>query len=966
MANTIIAKFQAEGLGQFTSEVNNASTQMEMFDKAQKIVNQTTSDLTKKQLELREAISRQAGIMNALKDRGEEQGKLYQDLKLKLDANIKSFEAETAAIKKGVSEKKKLILEEGNYKKILDQVANGEVSAREASKTLRQELIKLGLQGKQNTKEYKELKNVAGELADTIGDASAEISQAGSDTRGLDKALRVATTVTAGFGLVEGATALFGKENENLQKTLLKVNGVMLIMNSLQQIQEELKKKDTLFTGLQTAAQRVYAVAVGQSTGALKLLRVAMLGSGIGAVIAGLYLLVTNWQKIKDAVTGTTDAMRENARISKLNADTRREAADSIKGEVANIYELVAVAKNENFTRADRQHAIDELQSKYPEYLKNISLETIGTDATSEAIKAQIKLLTQREQIKKLADKRAELSNKLLDNEAIDQQFSAKEKVKIFLAKALSGKNEDGSRDDEGNPDLQNVLTTARSRVKKEIQKQIDDIDALVDQVLGKIGKSNKSVFSEDFVKKATKEKSKVVLNELEKLKAELQKKQKELETEVSKLVVKEGKTESKLSIDLRAKITGIEEQIRVIDNLIKNEPLKIEADIIFTQIESQLQEAITSLENKIKEIFAEDVFLGNNPKENEQIKLLITQLDEAKAKFEQFKADYDALFKEDEGVQLPNLFENIDAESFVNSISDITSIGKDGYKKYYDYIQSLREQGLISEQTASDAIQALQQQRLATIEANAQKAQTIYGEIFNVVSQGTQLASQIIAQNAQKEISALDEKKNKGLISEKQYNKEVAKVKNEEAQKQRKVDIAMAAAKVPMVALEAFIGSIKYGLIAAGIITGLATAFATAQVVAIAKAPLPKFRHGGLVVGNKHEQGGVPAELEGNEFVLKREAVSKYGTKALDKINNGLLNPNVFNMPLLPVNMIYGNHTRNLDRSSEQIKNLQYKLSEKLEYIYQGIENGNQDRYMLAKKSNKILKQLKNSNKYG
>lgn len=966
MANTIIAKFQAEGLGQFTSEVNNASTQMEMFDKAQKIVNQTTSDLTKKQLELREAISSQGGIMIALKNKGLEQGKLYQDLKLKLDANIKSFEAETAAIKKGVSEKKKLILEEGNYKKILDQVANSEITAREASKLLKQELVQLGLQGKQNTKGYLELKKVAGELTDTIGDVSAEISQAGSDTRGLDKALRVATTLTAGFGLVEGATALFGKENENLQKTLVKVNGLMVVMNSLQEIQEELKKKDSVFTALQTKAQQLYNVAVGQSTGALKLLRVAMLGLGIGAVIAGLYLLVTNWQKIKDAVTGTTDAMRENTRISKLNADTRREAADSIKGEVANIYELVAVAKNENLTRADRQHAIDELQKKYPDYLKNISLETIGTDATSKAIQAQIELLTQREQIKKLADKRAELSNKLLDNEAIDQQFSAYEKVKTFLAKALSGKNEDGSRDDAGNPDLQNVLTTARSRVKTEIQKQIDDIDAQFGQILGKIGKSNISVFSEEVVKKATKEKSKVVLNELEKLKAELQKKQKELETEVSKLVVKKGKTESKLSIDLRAKITGIEEQIRVIENLIKNEPLKIEADIIFTQIESQLQEAITSLENKIKEIFAEDVFLGNNPKENEQIKLLITQLDEAKAKFEQFKADYDAIFKEDEGVQLPNLFENIDAENFINSISDITSLGKDGYQEYYDYIQSLREQDLISEQTASDAIQALQQQRLATIEAKAQKAQTIYGEIFNVVSQGTQLAGQIIAQNAQKEIAVLDEKKNRGLISEKQYNKEVAKVKNEEAQKQRKVDIAMAAAKVPMVALEAFLGSIKYGLIAAGIITGLATAFATAQVVAIAKAPLPKFRHGGLVVGNKHEQGGVPAELEGNEFVLKREAVSKYGTKALDKINNGLLNPNVFNMPLLPVNMIYGNHTRNLDRSSEQIKNLQYKLSEKLEYIYQGIENGNQDRYMLAKKSNKILKQLKNSNKYG
>ena len=966
MANTIIAKFQAEGLGQFTSEVNNASTQMEMFDKAQKIVNQTTGNLTKKQLELREAISSQGGIMIALKNKGLEQGKLYQDLKLKLDANIKSFEAETAAIKKGVSEKKKLILEEGNYKKILDQVANSEITAREASKLLKQELVQLGLQGKQNTKGYLELKKVAGELTDAIGDVSDEIKQAGSDTRGLDKAIRVATTLTAGFGLVEGATALFGKENENLQKTLVKVNGLMVVMNSLQEIQEELKKKDSVFTALQTKAQQLYNVAVGQSTGALKLLRVAMLGLGIGAVIAGLYLLVTNWQKIKDAVTGTTDAMRENTRISKLNADTRREAADSIKGEVANIYELVAVAKNENLTRADRQHAIDELQKKYPDYLKNISLETIGTDATSKAIQAQIELLTQREQIKKLADKRAELSNKLLDNEAIDQQFSAYEKGKIFLAKLLSGKNEDGSRDDAGNPDLQNVLTTARSRVKTEIQKQIDDIDAQFSQILGKIGKSNISVFSGKVVGGAAGEKSTVVLNELEKLKAELQKKQKELETEISKLVVKGGKTESKLSIDLRAEITGIEQQIQVIENLINKKPLELKLQIATAEnVENELKKEIEKLESDIKDLFNIDFLLGNNPKKNEQIKLLIRQLDEAKAKFEQFKSEYDAIFKEDEGVQLPNLFENIDAENFVNSISDITSLGKDGYKKYYDYIQSLREQDLISEQTASDAIQALQQQRLATIEANAQKAQTIYGEIFNVVSQGTQLAGQIIAQNAQKEIAVLDEKKNRGLISEKQYNKEIAKIKNEEAQKQRKVDIAMAFAMIPQAALSAFT-STPGGLVVKSIAAALASAFGLAQVALIAKAPLPKFRHGGLVVGNKHEQGGVPAELEGNEFVLKREAVSKYGTKALDKINNGLLNPNVFNMPLLPVNMIYGNHTRNLDRSSEQIKNLQYKLSEKLEYIYQGIENGNQDRYMLAKKSNKILEQLKDNNKYG
>lgn len=887
MANTIIAKFQAEGLGQFTSEVNNASTQMEMFDKAQKIVNQTTGNLTKKQLELKEQISSTGGILQKLNETGKTSGTLYTDLQSKLKKLVAEYQNENKELEKKSVELKKVTLDSNNYAKVLEQVAKGEISAREAMMLLKNEMINVKLAGKENTVQFQQLRNTAGELKDVISDTSQEMSNAGSDTRGLDKVIRVTNTVVAGFSLAQGAAGLFGGENENLQKTLLKVNSAMLVLNGLQQIQEEITKKDSLFTTAATKAKELYTAAMYGASRATQILYGVM----TGGLLIVLGLALTYWKEIAEAIGINID-----------NSEKLAEVQERLK-------------KIEEDKKALNDAELRYLKAKGESQDVILKKELVLAELEHKKLLQEIEF--------------AKAITKLGLNKNDPAYFYKAKKAK--------------EKEIELEKQYQVQLLNSKSKIL-EIKKALDDFNT----------------------KRATEGGSRVVLNELEKLKAELQKKQKELETEVSKLVVKKGKTESKLSIDLRAEITGIEEQIRVIENLIKNEPLKIEADIIFTQIESQLQEAITSLENKIKEIFAEDVFLGNNPKENEQIKLLITQLDEAKAKFEQFKADYDALFKEDEGVQLPNLFENIDGESFVNSISDITSLGKDGYKEYYDYIQSLREQGLINEQTASDAIQALQQQRLATIEANAQKAQTIYGEIFNVVSQGTQLASQIIAQNAQKEIAVLDEKKNKGLISEKQYNKEVAKVKNEEAQKQRKVDIAMAAAKVPMVALEAFLGSIHYGLIPAGIITGLATAFALAQVALIAKAPLPKFRHGGLVVGNKHEQGGVHAELEGNEFVLKREAVSKYGTKALDKINNGLLNPNVFNMPLLPVNMIYGNHTRNLDRSSEQIKNLQYKLSEKLEYIYQGIENGNQDRYMLAKKSNKILKQLKNSNKYG
>jgi hypothetical protein len=69
--------------------------------------------------------------------------------------------------------------------------------------------------------------------------------------------------------------------------------------------------------------------------------------------------------------------------------------------------------------------------------------------------------------------------------------------------------------------------------------------------------------------------------------------------------------------------------------------------------------------------------------------------------------------------------------------------------------------------------------------------------------------------------------------------------------------------------------------------------------VALIASAPLPKFRDGGsvrkrlgLIKGKKHEQGGVPIEVEGDEFVMKSQATKKYGVKMLEDINNLRYNP--------------------------------------------------------------------------
>ena len=65
-------------------------------------------------------------------------------------------------------------------------------------------------------------------------------------------------------------------------------------------------------------------------------------------------------------------------------------------------------------------------------------------------------------------------------------------------------------------------------------------------------------------------------------------------------------------------------------------------------------------------------------------------------------------------------------------------------------------------------------------------------------------------------------------------------------------------------------------------------------QVAKISSAKPPKFAEGGSVAkrigyieGKPHSAGGEVIEVEGNEFVMKSQAVNKYGIPFMEKVNN-------------------------------------------------------------------------------
>lgn len=145
----------------------------------------------------------------------------------------------------------------------------------EASKNLRTEMknltadmVKMKMAGQGNTEEYARMRARLGDLKDTIADVGAEAKTTGSDTRVFDGLLSAAQGVAAGFAVAQGTMALFGDESEETQKTLLKVNAAMAILQGLQQIQATLQKESAASLLLLNNAQKTNVVTTQLAIGA--------------------------------------------------------------------------------------------------------------------------------------------------------------------------------------------------------------------------------------------------------------------------------------------------------------------------------------------------------------------------------------------------------------------------------------------------------------------------------------------------------------------------------------------------------------------------------------------------------------------------------------------------------------------------------------------------------------------------
>lgn len=121
-------------------------------------------------------------------------------------------------------------------------------NADESGKSLKTQLREINQvlgQLDETSDEFLKASQKAGQLKDQIGDINQRVNALASDTFKLDGFIGVAEGITAGFGVATSAMNLFGVENDSLNVAVKKTTDLILLLNSLQSIQNLLQTQST-------------------------------------------------------------------------------------------------------------------------------------------------------------------------------------------------------------------------------------------------------------------------------------------------------------------------------------------------------------------------------------------------------------------------------------------------------------------------------------------------------------------------------------------------------------------------------------------------------------------------------------------------------------------------------------------------------------------------------------------------
>ena len=401
--------------------------------------------------------------------------------------NKRALEEETNAL---YEQMKKLQEATGKHTLNVGNYADATKGLRSQIMELTEELVRLRMEGKQDTEEYQQTAEKAAVLKDAFKDAQTEVVNMANDTSTLNSVLGALGAAGGGFAAVTGAMSLFGDESEDVQEAQKKLQAAIALTNGITAIQNSLQKQSNLMLGINKiqlaakakaealATKNTIAATVAQKAFNLvaKANPYVLLATALISVVGALIAFSRGSKEAKvslveqdNAIRNVNDALKEynmqmdfaikkaqaeGASTEELNAMRRQQAAEAQKNAAAIVdnydKEIDAIDKTRNRRGKlgkEQQEMYDEVVKKRDEAVQAMNAANDASRKLDEEIlvqkindaKAAQESLTQM--LRKAEDQRIALIANSFDRERAQRKAAAKNAIADIQKQLAEDKN---------------------------------------------------------------------------------------------------------------------------------------------------------------------------------------------------------------------------------------------------------------------------------------------------------------------------------------------------------------------------------------------------------------------------------------------------------------------------------------------------------------------------------------------
>lgn len=237
-------------------------------------------------------------------------------------------------------------------------------SAREATKTLNNELKAMAVNGKENTKEYEELRQKLLELESTMNDAK----------KPMDGLMDTMESFTAIASVAKGFGAFFGVDSTEIQRSIQQLLALQTALKGLQTIAKQVETREGIGKWIAP-----FNTGIDKATAKLLVFNRALLGTGKAAktaatgikvfskalkvafsagLLLAVDLLIDGLTSLAEKITGLSEEEKRAKEVSQSMAETYGKT-------VGELSVLQSKLDSFNGSKKEEKRLVEELNSKY-------------------------------------------------------------------------------------------------------------------------------------------------------------------------------------------------------------------------------------------------------------------------------------------------------------------------------------------------------------------------------------------------------------------------------------------------------------------------------------------------------------------------------------------------------------------------------------------------------------------------